>query len=254
VADVCIVARGGGSFEELMAFNQEPVVRAIQAMRLPVITALGHTSDRTLADLVADREARTPTAAAELVVPNKQDLKRQLQERSERLTRAALNLLLVPDHQVAARGRDLDRAARGLILRRSEQLANLERLLSLRDPKEVLRARLRSLREFEGRFGRAVEASRRRIRAENERLGPVRDGLLASVSRSLKDQQRGLENRGQRLQSLGPEATLNRGYSICVDRDGGAVLRDARDSHPGQAVRVLLSAGRLECTVEETQP
>src|SRR5207244_3259674 len=84
-ADVVIVARGGGSFEELMAFNQEAVVRAIQAMRIPVVTALGHTSDRTLADLVADREARTPTAAAEIVVPNKADLLRRLGERGQAL-------------------------------------------------------------------------------------------------------------------------------------------------------------------------
>src|SRR5438128_11695193 len=81
VADVVIVARGGGSFEELMAFNQEAVVRAIQAMRIPVITALGHTSDRTLADLVADREARTPTAAADTVAPTKGALTGPLAER-----------------------------------------------------------------------------------------------------------------------------------------------------------------------------
>jgi len=93
-ADVCIVARGGGSPEELMAFNQEPVVRAVQAMHIPVVTALGHTSDRTLADLVADREARTPTAAAELVVPRKRDLLRQLEEGAHGLRRAARMALL----------------------------------------------------------------------------------------------------------------------------------------------------------------
>src|SRR5438132_538028 len=104
VADVVIVARGGGSFEELMAFNQEAVVRAIQAMGIPVITALGHTSDRTLADLVADREARTPTAAAEIVVPKKADLLRQLGERGQRLQRAGLAALITPAHQLQARG------------------------------------------------------------------------------------------------------------------------------------------------------
>src|SRR2546422_3945805 len=83
LADVVIVARGGGSFEELMAFNQEAVVRAIQAMRIPVITALCHTSDRTLADLVADREARTPAAAAEIVAPVKLDVLRHLGHRRQ---------------------------------------------------------------------------------------------------------------------------------------------------------------------------
>src|SRR5207248_868756 len=122
LADVVIVARGGGSFEELMAFNQEAVVRAIQAMRIPVITALGHTSDRTLADLVADREARTPTAAAELVVPKKADLIVQLGERGQRLQRAGLTALIVPAHQVQLRRQTLARLAADLHAPRREQL------------------------------------------------------------------------------------------------------------------------------------
>src|SRR2546430_17003210 len=80
LADVVIVARGGGSFEELMAFNQEAVVRAIQAMRIPVITALGHTSDRTLAGLVGDREGGTPTAAPGMVGPRKAALAAPLRD------------------------------------------------------------------------------------------------------------------------------------------------------------------------------
>lgn len=254
VADVCIVARGGGSFEELMAFNQEAVVRAIQAMRLPVVTALGHTSDRTLADLVADREARTPTAAAELVVPDKRDLERQLRERSARLTRGALALLRVPQAELASRGRDLERLSRELAGKRRERLGNLERLLHQRDPREVLRARQRSMREYEARFARALEANRGRLVKESERLVAMGQALLVTISRSLKDQERTLETRGQRLRSLGPEETLKRGYSICMDPQAGTVLREAKEAHAGQAVRVVLSAGRLECRVEEAQP
>src|SRR5919202_4527489 len=106
IADVCVVARGGGSLEELMAFNQEAVVRAIQAMPIPVITALGHTSDRTVSDMVADREARTPTAAAELVIPKKTELRQQLHDRAARLRRAAGVVLLPKSHELARR-RDL---------------------------------------------------------------------------------------------------------------------------------------------------
>src|SRR5207302_42102 len=137
LADVVIVARGGGSFEELMAFNQEAVVRAIQAMRIPVITALGHTSDRTLADLVADREARTPTAAAEIVVPNKADLRRQLGERGQRLQRAGLTALIVPAHQVQLRRQTVARLAGELYSRRRERPAHLPRMLRPREPPEV---------------------------------------------------------------------------------------------------------------------
>src|SRR5437868_7432241 len=129
LADVVIVARGGGSFEELMAFNQEAVVRAIQAMRIPVVTALGHTSDRTLADLVADREARTPTAADEIVVPQQAGLLRRLEERRQRLLRAGLTALISPQHQLQRRRQPLDRLALVLYERRPERRAHLGALL-----------------------------------------------------------------------------------------------------------------------------
>src|SRR5207249_671230 len=87
LADVLIIARGGGSFEEMFAFNNEVIARAILASRLPVVTALGHTSDRTVADMVADAECRTPTEAAARVVPKKADLVAQLRERGRRLDR-----------------------------------------------------------------------------------------------------------------------------------------------------------------------
>src|SRR5205807_10142131 len=86
-AQVVVIARGGGSFEELYAFNTEPVARAILASRMPVVTALGHTSDRTVADMVADAECRTPTEAGTRVVPRKADLLAQLREFGRRLDR-----------------------------------------------------------------------------------------------------------------------------------------------------------------------
>src|SRR5207253_2402404 len=173
VADVCIVARGGGSFEELMAFNQEAVVRAIQAVRMPVVTALGHTSDRTLAR---------------------------------------------------------------------------------RDPREVLRLRQRSLAEAGARYGRMVAFVQARFVVESARVGGLVDGLRSSASRTVHDRARGLESREQRLRSLGPQETLKRGYSICLDQDGRTVIRDAAQSAPGRQVEVVLAAGRLDCTVERTQP
>src|SRR5207237_4893608 len=87
LADVVVIARGGGSFEEMFAFNTEVTARAILASRLPVVTALGHTSDRTVADMVADAECRTPTEAGARVVPKKSDLIAQLRERKRRLDR-----------------------------------------------------------------------------------------------------------------------------------------------------------------------
>ena len=254
VADVVIVARGGGSFEELMAFNQEAVVRAIQAMRIPVVTALGHTSDRTVADLVADREARTPTAAAEIVVPKKQDLLRQLGERGQRLQRAGLTALIAPSHQLQRRRQSLTRLAVEVHARRRERLANLEGMLRQRDPREVLRQRERSLEECRRRLQRSWQAMASRI--ETGRLGKdsLRERLVALAGRGVRERAGSLQSRGVRLSSLAPEQTLKRGYSITLDAGGGGIIRGAEQARKGQSVKVLLSAGRLEATVDEAVP
>ena len=254
LADVVIVARGGGSFEELMAFNQEAVVRAIQAMRIPVVTALGHTSDRTLADLVADREARTPTAAAEIVVPNKQDLLRQLGERGQRLQRAGLTALIAPSHQLQRRRQSLERLALDLYARRRERIAHLEGMLRQRDPREVLRQRERSLVEVRQRMQRTWQVTAKRI--ETGRLGneSLRERLVALSSRGVRERTSGLQSRGARLSSLAPEQTLRRGYSITLDACDGGIIRAAEQARKGQLVKVLLADGRLEATVDEAIP
>src|SRR5438552_563940 len=202
VADVVIVARGGGSFEELMAFNQEAVVRAIQAMRIPVVTALGHTSDRTLADLVADREARTPTAAAEIVVPNKAELLRRLGERGQRLQRAGLTALIAPAHQLQRRRQSLARVAQDLYIRRRERLAHLEGMLRQRDPREVLRQRERSLEECRRRLQRSWQATAQRIATGRLQANGLRERLIGLTGRSVRDRAVGLQGRAVRLSSL----------------------------------------------------
>jgi exodeoxyribonuclease VII large subunit len=254
LADVVIVARGGGSFEELMAFNQEAVVRAIQAMRIPVVTALGHTSDRTLADLVADREARTPTAAAEIVVPNKADLLRHLGERGQRLQRAGLTALIAPAHQLQRRRQSLQRMALDAHVRRRDRIGHLEGMLRQRDPREVLRQRERSLEECRRRLQRTWQVIASRI--ETGRLGKdgLRERLVALAGRGVRERASSLQSRAARLSSLAPEQTLKRGYSITLDANGGGIIRGADQARKGQPVKVLLAAGRLEATVDEAIP
>jgi exodeoxyribonuclease VII large subunit len=253
LAEVCVVARGGGSFEELMAFNQEAVVRAIQAMRIPVVTALGHTSDRTLADLVADREARTPTAAAELVVPARLDLERGLRERGDRLTRAGRARLLLPAHQLEVRARDLERCAQQAVAGRQERIKALLRLLRQGDPREVLRRRQTHLEQEERRLGRAVEGLTRRRTGEEERVSRLGEQLLAYAGRGLRLMDRELAERARRLEGLGPQATLRRGYSICLKGDTGDIVRRSENARVGAEVRLLLGAGELGCRVEEVK-
>jgi exodeoxyribonuclease VII large subunit len=254
LADVCIVARGGGSFEELMAFNQEAVVRAIQAMPMPVITALGHTSDRTLADLVADREARTPTAAAEIVVPHKADLLRQLDERGKRLQRAGLTALISPLHQVERRGQSLTRLAHEIYLRRRDRLNNLQGMLLQRDPKAVLRRREQSLGEGRRRMDHAQQVIQQRIESGRLLSRDLAERLRTTAERALRERHRALGSRAASLTSLAPEQTLQRGYSICVDVSDGHIIRAATEAQNGQAVRVMLAKGRLDCTVDEARP
>jgi exodeoxyribonuclease VII large subunit len=254
IADVCIVARGGGSFEELMAFNQEAVVRAIQAMRVPVVTALGHTSDRTLADLVADREARTPTAAAELVVPKKADLLRQLLDRGQRLQRAGMTCLITPRHAAELRRESLARMAREIPSRRRERIRSLEAMLRQRDPREVLSRRERSLDESRRRLDRALIGVFGRIAAARTSGQAARERLRAAVDRDLRDRRLALEGRSGHLTALAPEQTLKRGYSICLDGTDGRIIRKAEETQVGAPIRVLLAAGRLDCTVDEALP
>src|SRR4030081_2118500 len=211
VADVVIVARGGGSFEELMAFNQEAVVRAIQGSGIPVITALGHTSDRTLADLVADREARTPTAAAEIVVPKKADLLRQLGERGQRLPRAGLAPPTPPPHQLQLRSQSLARLALDLHRRRRERLLSLEGMLRQREPREVWRQRERALQECRRRLQRSDEATHQRIELGRQHTQSLRERMLGLGSRGVRERANGLQGRAVRLSSLAPEQTLRRG-------------------------------------------
>lgn len=252
-ADVVIVARGGGSFEELMAFNQEAVVRAIQAMQVPVVTALGHTSDRTLADLVADREARTPTAAAELVVPKKAELQRQLDERRARLQRSGVAALVTPHHQLEQRRLTLIRVAADSTRRRRERLAAISGMLQQRDPREVLRRRQRSLEEYRRRLDHGHSLTLDRIGRGRQQTEQSRERLFELSQRGVRECQAGLESRRARLTALAPEQTLRRGYSICLDGESGVIIRNTSQTKASRPIDVMLASGRLSATVEKVE-
>jgi exodeoxyribonuclease VII large subunit len=245
---------------------------------MPVVTALGHTSDRTLADLVADREARTPTAAAELVVPRKRDLLRQLDERADRLRRAAdmvlmgrertlaqrlasapvlrdpVRLILLPARtDLAQRQEAIRRLERDAVARRRERLEDFSRRLRQLNPLEVLRLRQRGLDERQLRWARSRERVIGFGGRELERVEALRARMRTSIDRTLRESDRGLVLRAQRLRSLGTQETLDRGFSITRDA-AGRVLRTSHEVEPGAAVRVALARGVLDCTVEERRP
>jgi exodeoxyribonuclease VII large subunit len=251
-AQVVVIARGGGSFEELYAFNTEPVARAILASALPVVTALGHTSDRTVADMVADAECRTPTEAAARVVPRKADLTAQLAERARALDREARRRVALEGERLRQRRLRLGQALPTLLRLRAARLERCRAELSRLNPARQVLLRRRHLAEL----GVRLDATAQRV--VRARVGELegrraRDRLQRALTERLRVAQSGLAHRRERLKALSPERVLSRGYSITTD-GRGRVLRRSTDAAVGEDVQVRLAAGRLRARVEEVEP
>lgn len=249
-ADVAVIARGGGSFEELYGFNTEPVVRAIMASPIPVVTALGHTSDRTVADMVADCECRTPTAAGERIVPRKADLVRQLDERRRRLAREIGLVVRAERERLEARRRRLAQVLPAMMTRRHDRLIRCEARIRQLSPEQQLSRRQDALDERRLRLERAALAlvGARRVALAGRR-GPER--MTRAIDARLRAAAQGLAHRRQRLEALSPQSVLTRGYSITFD-EHGAVLRAADGTGPGRRTRTRLARGEIGARVEET--
>ena len=248
--DVVIVGRGGGSLEDLWSFNDERVARAIAACRVPVVSAVGHETDFTIADFVADVRAPTPSAAAEIVVLERSEVLGRV-ERAQQRTLRAIGFRLA---QLARRldRQGVERTTRLLELRvnrmqqRTDELdyssrTRIARILSLRrERRRALDARLRE-RDLSVRLAKAGE----RWRAGSRALGEA-------VARRLGLAQRRLEPLAGRLEALSPMKVLERGYSI-VQTEDGRVVKRANDAPEGASIRVRLHEGRLTALVRESR-
>jgi exodeoxyribonuclease VII large subunit len=253
LADVIVLARGGGSFEEMYAFNTEAVARAILDSRLPVATALGHTSDRTVADLVGDAECRTPTEAGARVVPKKADLLAQLKERGRRIDREILQRLARAGERLAGKRQRMLQLLPSLVRHRVERLERAAAEVARLSPVAQVARREEALRDR----GRRLDAgaSARLARARNAlaaRRAP--DRLERALTERFTAAARGLGHRRQRLVALSPDAVLSRGYSITQDAESGAVVRAAAGSTVGRRLRIRLAAGSLGARVDEVEP
>ncbi|MCX6549958.1 MAG: exodeoxyribonuclease VII large subunit [Acidobacteria bacterium] len=245
--DVVIVGRGGGSIEDLWAFNEEAVARAIARCPVPVISAVGHEVDVTLADLVADLRAPTPSAAAEIVVAAKNEFVARIDRLEDRLTGAA-------------RGRMLDRrhALQRLIGRPAFAGFPAHLALRGRHVAELLADLQRAGRDAMARRQRRFQALRLRLDALNlqvsigriqTRLAQADARLRAAVVRRAHRASAQLGSLAARIDSLSPLAVLGRGYALCWDAARGTILTDARAVSEGDAVRVTLHRGELSCVV-----
>jgi exodeoxyribonuclease VII large subunit len=247
--DVVIVGRGGGSIEDLWAFNEEVVARAIAASPVPVISAVGHEVDVTIADFVADLRAPTPSAAAELVVARKDEFCSRIDRLGDRLGAAARHRLQrrrSAVHLLASR-RGLAGWPARLALR-GRHAAELTHEL-----RQAIRARLgRQQRDFQG-LRRRLETHdlRRRLARIRTRLGAA-DGALQRTAAAVKH--RGahrLATLAGRLENLSPLAVLNRGYAVCWNEERTMIVRDAAAVAPRTRVRVTLARGELHCEVRD---
>jgi len=246
--EVILLARGGGSLEDLWSFNEEVVARAIARSRIPIICGVGHETDVSIADFVADLRAPTPTGAAERAVPIRRDLEAATADLRGRL--------------VGATGRAMQR--------RSQRIQELrQRLLS---PQRRLELAAQRLDESQGRLRRAVTqgmkrrherlaGARQRLQVRSPdrdlallhgRVAAARDRLSHAIVLDLRDRRRELEGRRRQLALVGPLQSLERGYALAVAGDG-TLLRRASQLTQGDPITVRLHEGAVACTVQEVR-
>ena len=251
LCDVLILARGGGSLEDLWAFNEEVVARAMAACAIPIISGVGHETDFTIADLVADLRAPTPSAAAEAASPDRNEWLSRLQ-RLEGQLRHHLRVSLA---------------------QRAQTLAFLGRRLQHAHPEKRLQAHAQRLDEFELRLRRALSGALNRHDAKLKTLvahlqchHPGQGLLLlaarqselarrldAAIRQRLERQQQRVAQLGQQLHAVSPLATLARGYAIASRRDDGKILRSYREVEIGDEIAIRLAEGILLGRVEDAQ-
>ncbi len=222
--EVLILARGGGSLEDLWAFNDERVARAMARCALPIVAGIGHETDVTIADFVADVRAPTPTAAAQLVVPDRRVWLQRLALLAQRFSSAMRRKLADDAAQLRARHERLQRAHPGARLAQHVQ----------------------RLDEFELRLRRALDAQ---LRAAHTSLQPLSGRINAAWTRALTAASTRLELAARALHTVSPLATLERGFAIVVHAGGGALIRSAAEVGVGADIEAHLADGVLTARV-----
>lgn len=248
--DVIIVGRGGGSAEDLWAFNDEGLARAIRASRIPVISAVGHETDFTIADFAADLRAPTPSAAAEIVAAREDEMADAVHDLTRDLVRA-VNFQMMEKRsrvQEAAMSHGFDdvrERLRDAVANVNEVTHRLETLIVRRAQRARRRADAVSYRLQPVRLGVHVAAARNRFNV-------ARAGRDAAVAMRLDDARARLAVAAASLDALSPLAVLQRGYALAQDEQG-RLLRDARELKPGQHLHLRLARGALLARVEKTE-
>ncbi|MDR6643949.1 exodeoxyribonuclease VII large subunit [Luteibacter sp. 1214] len=246
--DVLLVTRGGGSLEDLWAFNDEAVARAIHASAVPVVSAVGHEVDFTIADFVADLRAATPSAAAELLVPDAGDLERRLDRLRQRMA-----TLIARRLQAAAQRADHWQARLNAQRPQARLARDGQRLEALRRRLVMATAQSNALRR--ARLDRlqarlAAQHPRLRLAPSQRRIADLRLRLRTSMARRIERDRARVTEQARTLHAVSPLATLERGYAIVFD-ERDAVVRRAGDVAVGDLLRVMLGDGELKVRRED---
>ncbi|HLY96017.1 MAG TPA: exodeoxyribonuclease VII large subunit, partial [Sideroxyarcus sp.] len=242
--DVLIVCRGGGNIEDLWAFNEEMVARAIAASHIPVVSGVGHETDFTIADFVADLRAATPTAAAQAVVPDRQELRQRLAQQRQHLKRAAMRQFEQRMQQVDYLQRRLVHPAQR-IQQQSEALKALQQRMRLAHAYAVqhqqwrwnsLWQRLRGMRPNIERLQEQQTSQARRLGAAMQRMLDRHDARLVALQ--------------QHLQHLDPQQVLARGYSLVRDARGN-IVASSENITLGESLDITFAQGGVRAVVQE---
>jgi len=249
LVDVIVLARGGGSAEDLAAFNSERVARAIVASSLPVVSAVGHETDFTIADFVADLRAPTPSAAAELITEAQHRVAERVENQTKRLERAARFQVLHARQNLDSV--PVDRAERriaGSLRRLTQQLDDLGFRMEASISGSI-RTRQREVGELAADV--LHHEPRQMLARVRERLGVSETRIERSVERTVRRASAGMEALDARLRSLSPLAVLERGYALVMSKEG-AVIRSVAQVAKGDRVRTRLSDGEFGSNVDDT--
>ena len=247
--DALIVGRGGGSLEDLWAFNEEIVARAIAASKLPIVSAVGHEVDFSIADMVADQRAPTPSAAAEMLSPDQR-------EQLARLKKLEADLVRLMRRKIADAQTRLDHLRARLkhpgaqLREQSQRLDDLEQRLILAQ-KNLLARKKNELALLESRLH--ARSPLPRIQQLQKDLTTSQQRLEGAMQAKLTDARSQLAHLAQMLDSLSPLSTLARGYAIVTDPEG-KVVTDASAVAPGSSLTARLASGRLDVTVDSVLP
>jgi exodeoxyribonuclease VII large subunit len=245
--DVIVLTRGGGSLEDLWAFNREELAVAIRQSKIPVVSAVGHEIDLTISDLAADLRAPTPSAAAELLVVEKESLTARLGEIGNRLVSLIRIVLKNRKQELAHLSKGLQDPGKRLAdtwMRLDETHFRLIRMmeLALRDARKRLDAEGRAL---------TIHSPANMMTSLRQRLDFQKTSFGRAMNRSLADRKMVLSLLHKRIEDLSPLSVLKRGYSITRKLPEKTVVRNSAGVEKGEQVQVLLGEGQLECLVEK---